>query len=111
MDGFSQSLMELMRQVVREENEKLFVRVQAELDRREQYGTARELLTDVAQQEDEIDAVAAARLLGLSSSNTLLSQLRRGDAGLAGCFLHGKGKARRFSRARILALKEQRRAG
>lgn len=84
--------------------------VREELDRQEQYGTARELLAGAAllPETEEITAVEAARLLGLSSSGTLLKQLSRGDADLAACDLGGKGKARRFSRARIEALKVKR---
>lgn len=101
----------LVRGWIREENEALFQRFCRELDRREQYGAAREILTDVLPAEDdEITATVAAKILRLSASNTLLQQLRRGDADLAACVLGGAGKARRFSRTKIKAL-AARRAG
>lgn len=83
-----------------------------ELDRREQYGAAREILADVLPpEEDEIPATVAAKLLGLSTSNTLLQQMRReGGEVLRACLVPGKeeGKARRFSRAKIKALRARR---
>lgn len=86
--------------------------VQRELDRREQYGAARAMLTDdpLPPEEDEITATVAARLLRVNLSNTLLTQMRRGDKELEACMIPGKeeGKARRFSRAKILALKVRR---
>lgn len=110
--GLEQLVKGWIRQVVQEEHGKLLAQFRRELDRQDQYGTARQVLAGAAlpPEVDDVATPVAARLLGLSSSNTLLQQLRRGDADLAACVTGGTGKGRRFSRARVLALK-QRRAG
>lgn len=112
-------LLEEVRRVQREENDRLFERltawVTAELDRREQYGAAQALLQTAPQAEeaDEIKTAVAAKLLGYGSSNTLLQQMRReqekGQSEIAACMVPGKteGKARRFSRSRVLELKRR----
>ncbi len=111
-------LLEEVRRVQREENDRLFERltawVTAELDRREQYGAAQALLQPQAEEADEIKTAVAAKLLGYGSSNTLLQQMRReqerGASPLAALMVPGKtdGQARRFSRARVLQEKERR---
>lgn len=100
----------IVRAEVEAGNARLLEEIERRWDRREQYGTAKELLAaPLPPAADEIPPVEAARLLGLTA-NTMLQRIYRGaDPDLAACTVPGtSGKGLRFSRGRVEALRGRR---